>query len=725
MKIRLIGIAEGILFAGNVLLLYFLLFESYLTIPVWLQPFGRMHPLMLHFPVALLLLALLMEFFRFVPEYRNLEFYKNFTRYLLLFSVLTALVAALMGIFLSLEEGYAGSAVLDWHKWSGAGLVFLASLLYAFRNHPSYTQNVARIGTGVTAVALVLAGHFGATLTHGENFILGPVLQARTVTVPFEEAQVFDHLILPVLERKCNSCHNPSKSKGELVMTTEEGLLRGGKNGVLFVDGNPEESLLLERIHLPESEEEHMPPSGKPQLTDSEKALLEYWVKANLPIETRVATLPATDSLRMLAVSFLNPTPSEPSYDFPSADPSTVQNLNTEYRSVVPLSKDSPALDVTLFNASKYTPSSLEELIAVSEQVVGLHLAKMPVTDSELKTIGRFENLSRLNLNFSEISGTGLVELAGLKQLRHLSLSGTGVDYASVKDLAEKMPGLRTLTLWNTPLTYAELDDLRRDYPGLELVSGREETAEDMLQLNLPRLANASNIFRDTMMLNIGHPIRDVEIRFTLDGSEPDRENADVFVLGETVLEEGKLVKARAYKEGWLGSEVATFNVYQNRHLPDSVTLLSRLNRVHPANGANTFFDGEMGTFNANSPAWANNWAGFLRNNMELLFRYHEAVSVGSIAMRVLVEPETVIFPPASIEVWGGNDPDNLKLVGKMSPKQPSAEGKPYIELVTCDFPAFDGRYFKVIAKPVEKIPDWSRRKGGAALLLVDEMFVN
>jgi uncharacterized membrane protein len=725
MKSRLIGIAEGILFAGNVLLLYFLLFESYISIPVWLQPFGRMHPLMLHFPIALLLLALLMEFFRFGPEYRNMPFYRNFTRYLLLFSVLTALVAALMGLFLSLEEGYVGDGVLVWHKWTGAGLVFLASLLYAFRNHAIYTVNVARVGTGVTAVALVLAGHFGATLTHGENFIIGPILQARTVTVPFEEAKVFDHLILPVLERKCNSCHNPSKSKGELVMTTEEGLLRGGKTGVLFVGGNPEESLLLERIHLPESEEEHMPPSGKPQLTDSEKALFEYWIKANVPLETRVATLPATDSLRIVAVGFLDPTPLESTYDFPKADPAMVGKLNTAYRSVIPLSKDSPALDVTLFGRSYFTPASLEELLPVREQVVGLHLARMPVKDTESKTIGRFENLSRLNLNFSEITGSTLADLAGLKKLRHLSLSGTAVDYASVKDLAEKLPGLRTLTLWDTPLTHADLDKLKQDYPGITWVSGREETEEDILQLNLPRLANSSNIFRDTMMLNLGHPIRDVEIRFTLDGSEPDSQNAALFSFGETVLSEGKLVKARAYKEGWTGSDVATFNVYKNRYLPDSVILLSRLNRVHPANGANTFFDGEMGTFNANSPAWANNWAGFLRNNMELLFRYNEPVSVGSIAMRVLVEPETVIFPPASIEVWAGDDPDKLKLVGKTSPKQPTAEGKPYIELVTCDFPAFEGRYFKVVAKPVEKIPDWSRRKGGAALLLVDEMFVN
>jgi hypothetical protein len=260
---------------------------------------------------------------------------------------------------------------------------------------------------------------------------------------------------------------------------------------------------------------------------------------------------------------------------------------------------------------------------------------------------------------------------------------------------------------------------------GISLVSGRVETPEDILQLNLPQLANSSNIFRDSMVLELGHPIRDVEIRFSLDGTEPDRENSPEFIVGETVLKEGKLVKARAYKEGWLASEVSTFDVYQNRHLPDTVVLLSRLSRVHPANGPQTFFDGEMGKFNANSPAWANNWAGFIRNDMELLLEYKVPVSVSSLGMRILVEPSNVIFPPSSLEIWGGNDPNALKLIGKMTPKQPTQEGKPYIELISFDVKPFEGKFFKVVAKPVEKIPVWSRRKGGSGLLLVDEMFVN
>ena len=724
MKGNPLKIAERVLFAGNILLLFFLLFESLIVLPVWFQSLGRMHPLMLHFPIALLLLALLMEFFRFSPKYKGQEFYQSFTKNLFLFAAFTSLLTALMGLFLSLEEGYSGD-VLDRHKWSGAAMVFFASILYYIRNRSWYRAKIARISSGLTAATLILAAHFGATLTHGDDFILGPVLQARTVTVSFEDAQVFDHLILPILENKCTSCHNNSKSKGDLLLTNKENFLKGGKTGVIFVGGDPKESLIFQRMHLPLDDEEHMPPSNKPQLTAEEKALIAQWIKSDLPFETRVATLPASDSLRMMAVNFLKPTPVEETFDFPQANAETIEKLNNEYRVLTPVSRDSPALHVTLFSKANYTTASLEELLEVSEQIVSLNLAKMPVTDAEMKTVAQFKNLNRLNLNFTEITGQGLEQLVALKKLRHLSLSGTSVDYASLQSVMKVFSSLHSVTVWDTPITPAEVENLRKEHVGINLVAGRVETAEDIIQLNLPQLANNSNIFKESMVLELGHPIRDVEIRFSLDGTEPDRENSPEFIVGETVLNEGKLVKARAYKEGWLASEVSSFDVYQNRHLPDTVVLLSSLSRVHPANGAQSFFDGEMGKFNANSPAWANNWTGFIRNDMELLLEYKVPVSVSSLGMRILVEPSNVIFPPSSLEIWGGNDPNALKLIGKMSPKQPTQEGKPYIELISFDVKPFEGKFFKVVAKPVEKIPVWSRRKGGSGLLLVDEMFVN
>ena len=49
-------IAAQVGFAGLILLGFLLAFESYLDIPTWLQPLGRMHPLLLHLPIGVLAL---------------------------------------------------------------------------------------------------------------------------------------------------------------------------------------------------------------------------------------------------------------------------------------------------------------------------------------------------------------------------------------------------------------------------------------------------------------------------------------------------------------------------------------------------------------------------------------------------------------------------------------------------------------------------------------------
>ena len=722
MKSKLIGIAEGFLYAGNVMLLFFLCFESQIELPVGLQSLGRMHPLLLHFPIVLILMALGMEFFRFNKSYQEQSFYQATNQFLLLFAAITGVVTALMGLFLAQEAGYSGE-ILDWHKWTGAAIVFVSSLLYAFRTQIWYNERTARFCSAISVVILILAGHFGATLTHGEDFILAP-MKPEPKKVSMDEAELFAHLILPLLEQKCNSCHNPSKAKGELDMTTPEGLLRGGKNGKLVVAGKAVESLMFERIHLSEEDKKHMPPKGKPQLTETEKSLLQVWINANLPFETRVASLPPQDSIRMLAASFLDSS-SEEVYDFDEANPETVEKLGNAYRSVVPLAENSPALDVSFFSPSRFQADYLDELLPIAEQIVGINLNKMPVTNLEMKTLSKFKNLVRLNLNFSEIDGAGLTELSELKKLKYLSLAGTAVDAASVGELAGKMKSLKTSVLWATPVTRSEVENLTDEYPSITWVYEREETEADILQLNLPRLDNASNIFKDSLILKLGHPIRDVEIRYTLDGTEPDRESSLEFMPGQTVLKEGLEIKAKAYKEGWLASEVVAFDVYRNRSQPDSVIVLQPFNQVHPAAGAATFFDKELGTFNANSPAWANNWAGFRNNPMEVLLEYRDKTLISSVSLRILVESSNVIFPPSSIEIWGGDDPTSLKLVGRMNPKQPTQSKNPYIELIDCEFKPVECKYLKVVARPVEKIASWSGSKGGRGMLLVDEVFVN
>jgi uncharacterized membrane protein len=433
MKSGLKGALSDCLFALSIFIIVLLIFESRVVLPVWLQPLGRMHPLFLHFPIVILLIAMGMEFFRFSSTFKEQELYQTFTTNLLLIGALCSAITVVMGLFLSQEEGYSGDA-LNWHKWSGVGITFLAALIYWARNTKWYKAPVAKAGTFATLIGLILTGHYGAVLTHGENFILQPLMANQEGPVPLEQALVFDHVVKPILEKKCVSCHNPEKEKGKLVLTDEASILKGGKNGALFVPGKPEISLLLQRIHLPETDKKRMPPVGKTQLTPDEMAVLALWVKENASFTKKVGELPANDSLRIVASNLIQSQASTvETYDFSAADEATVEKLNNDYRTVAVLARDSPALAVNIYNKETYSAEKLTELDPIKKQVVSISLSKMPVKDGDLKELTRFENLRRLNLNFTEITGQGLKELSKLKHLSHLSISGTKISYDELK----------------------------------------------------------------------------------------------------------------------------------------------------------------------------------------------------------------------------------------------------------------------------------------------------
>lgn len=585
---RLLG---NVVFVLGSFILFLLVFEARLVIPDWLKPVGRMHPLLLHFPIVLVLLAAAMEFFRRKPVQGPPDGYERFSIYVLLGALVTSGLTVIMGIFLAAEGGYEPVSLFR-HKWTGVMLFFLASGMYVWRNSAGYSPTVARSLAVVTAVCLIFAGHFGASLTHGDNF---------------------------------------------------------------------------------------------------------FWQEASRP---------------------------ESPYDFPAVGQRTLERLNSDYRVIRPVAMNSPALAVNLYNQQVYTPRSLDELKDIKQQVISLQLSKMPVRDEDLSYILRFENLERLNLNFSGITGKGLQTLTALKHLKYLSLAGTRITY---EDLVKHLPSFKNLSyvsVWDTPLTVAEMKQLQNDFNYLTIQGLYSEEMGKPIKLNPPRLGNKIRVFEDSMTIDLYHPVRDVDVRFTLNGSAPDSITADRF-SGSTIVKETTAIQARAYKPGWLSSEPATLYVYRRAHTPDTALLLSRLNRVHTAKGAETFFDGELGTFNANSPAWANNWGGVIGNDLELLLRYDSPRLVSSVSLNVLIELETFLFPPSAIEVWGGPSAEALRLIGRTSPAMPTAYRKPYIELTDCTVTPTRVAYLKIVANPVMKLPEWHKRKGKPALLLVDEILVN
>lgn len=88
--------------------------------------------------------------------------------------------------------------------------------------------------------------------------------------------------IVPVLKRSCNGCHQPTKMKGDLDLTTYPALQKGGKHGPIVKTGDPKNSTLIEEIVGPEPS---MPKDGEP-LSAAEVDLFTRWIKEGASNDT-------------------------------------------------------------------------------------------------------------------------------------------------------------------------------------------------------------------------------------------------------------------------------------------------------------------------------------------------------------------------------------------------------------------------------------------------------
>ena len=110
-------------------------------------------------------------------------------------------------------------------------------------------------------------------------FILCLVSEATSSAKEISPSQIrhFEAKIRPVLIQNCYRCHSAkTKSKGGLLLDSQQGMLRGGDSGPALVPGNPEKSLLIRAIRYQHADLK-MPPKGK--LPDNVIADFEHWIR--------------------------------------------------------------------------------------------------------------------------------------------------------------------------------------------------------------------------------------------------------------------------------------------------------------------------------------------------------------------------------------------------------------------------------------------------------------
>ncbi len=261
----------------------------------WLWQFlGRLHPLVVHFPVSLLCVALLLQ----VIDWRrkSAELKASIT-ILVWVGAISSLVAVALGLLLSNIEEYNGDTVTI-HQWSGIATMLLAGLtIFALKTQRELLYRSSLI---LSTIGVAVAGHFGAMLTHGDDYLTsvlpfnqiqqtegtgdGTNFTLASVKGPLTEPQIqeLNLEVRSIFAHNCYSCHGEGKTKGELRLDKKEFIFKGGKHGPVIEAGKPESSEIIRRITLPTGHKEAMPTKGK-RLTEKEISILEYWIKQGAP----------------------------------------------------------------------------------------------------------------------------------------------------------------------------------------------------------------------------------------------------------------------------------------------------------------------------------------------------------------------------------------------------------------------------------------------------------
>lgn len=670
---------------------------------------GRFHPLLLHLPIGVLLYAFLHWNFDYFFSQKKEK--TDFT-FALIIGALSAIASAVSGWILALDGGYDES-LLDWHKYLGIGTaVSAALLLWAYLTWSSQKL----FGGLFTAFILLLTvtGHYGGSLTHGADFLTVPAT-AKTVLLPenIKEAHLFEELVQPIVDRKCVSCHNPQKTKGDLLLHNLAGWQAGGKNGAILMAGSVIESPLISRVSLPKEDEEHMPPSGKLQLTHEEHNFLEWWVE-NMEDYTQhvkdLTTTPEVDTYLKRLQAAQHPQPARPS-------PQQLAQLE-QYGIIASLqSLDDSWVDVRLQNAKKFKPENLNELRKIAPAIKTINLSNAPLTDADLKEFSRFENVTTINLSNCKLSSQAITPLKDLAYLRSLNLYGTLVDSTVLEALAA-VKNLKKVYLWETPLASSGLDTWRKRYPQLTLIEGVDFAQFGNPQLVPPLITAAQDLFTDSLLVELETKNRRATIKYTTDGSLPT-ENSPIYTEPFQIMATTE-VRAILSMSGWTNSEPASSTFIKSRYTLASLRASVPPHESYTAEGVATLKDLKKG----GSSFGDGRWLGYLGDDLNLTADLGQVEEVSVVTIGTLADFNAYIHLPRSITV------------------SVSTDGRRYLPFQTKQIPIANGptdvmvhnhllrsnpvaaRYLRIKIKSQNVNPVWHPAPGEPCWLFVDEVLV-
>lgn len=218
--------------------------------------------------------------------------------------------------------------------------------------------------------------------------------------------------------------------------------------------------------------------------------------------------------------------------------------------------------------------------------------------------------------------------------------------------------------------------------------------------------------------VNITQGQKDIEIRYTEDGSEPDI-NSNLYTTPIKVNKSISIKIAASKENNFIGKR---YNLSFDFHkaLNSKITLKNKYDERYRASGENGLIDGVRATTNHRDGCWQ----GFEGTDFEGVIDLGTEKEITKVIPRFLLHSNGWIFLPNKVEISLSNDNinynDTKTIINDVLQKNS--------EILLKDFPVefnkLTARYIKVKAESIKKCPAWHPGAGGNAWLFIDEIVV-
>ncbi|WP_299683220.1 FN3 associated domain-containing protein [uncultured Dokdonia sp.] len=676
-------------------------------VPRFVLFFGRFHPLLLHLPIG----ALVVTFFIDMTSRFQKKYPTAIIRNLIGFTAVFAIITCFFGYFLSLEGGYQ-EETLDLHFYTGIATAVLTSGLFLISNTSNQKTKKLFLPLFIATLILIsIAGHYGSVLTHGDNFLTeyARVPEKEKTIEVVDSLRIYDDVIAKILDDKCMQCHNASKQKGELSLLTKETILRGGVSGVNVIEGNAAQSLLYTRLLLPISDEEHMPPEGKAQLTKDEIWLLKHWIDQGLDFENYATHTMENDTLRKKLKKYLVFN----EVIIPKAPTDAIEEVKAAGFRVLELVPGKGALTVKLLRSNP-TKEHIETLSELEDQIVELDVNTSEITDEMTTVFKDFKNLKSLRLDNTKITDASIKNIKKLEHLEVLNMYNTAISNEGLSELVQTIQP-KQIYAWQTQVDQETATKLAKQY-NINIQSNSTEGFVESSQLEPPLITPTKTLFKDTIHITLDSRLKNVDVRYTLNGETPD--TTSTIYTDKIILDQSKTLKVAAFKKGWEPSEVTVREYANIQQEITNFTIQTKPDKSYP--DANKLFDLREGSLDFKD----GNWTGYFGTDLNTTIDLGAIKPIQHVSFSTMESVGSWILYPTDFTVYTSTTKKGpFKKAAAMKVSREGEGGDTETKKVTLELSTTEARYVKVVIKNHDKLPEWHPAAGNPAWLFVDEIY--